>query len=302
MAPEIKLLLMISGSALKFHLSNTVINSLPNLGDTLNNNPELAEKLRQKAKQQADIQRESLNKFSSKEHDIAAQKAMDLQQLKDNEMEYLKMQHEMAQKKQYEELQQKLKQSIIPPQQPLMKPPQQPLMKPPQMPPQMKLPQMTPQSMMMPTQQPLMRAPQMTNQQMFPQMVSTQQQAVTVEDFEAFKKQQLMNQYAYLQQLKNVEDIIQTETEKSAKSSKSSKTSKSSKSSKSIKIGDLDDNHSTASSVSFNANINNIIERTKNKMNNVKIETVDDETISKKSDVSFGSKRGKKKSSSIVIS
>ena len=39
---------MISGSALKFHLSNTVVNSLPSLGETINNNPELAEKLRQK--------------------------------------------------------------------------------------------------------------------------------------------------------------------------------------------------------------------------------------------------------------
>ena len=49
MAPELKLLLMMSGGALKFHLSNQVINSLPNLNDSLDKNPELVEKFRQQS-------------------------------------------------------------------------------------------------------------------------------------------------------------------------------------------------------------------------------------------------------------
>jgi len=44
-APEIKLILMISGSAFMFHLTNTMFkSSLPNLNDILQNNPELMKK------------------------------------------------------------------------------------------------------------------------------------------------------------------------------------------------------------------------------------------------------------------
>ena len=48
-APEIKLFFMISGSAVKFHLTNMAMNSLPNLGEMMNKNPSLADKLRQQA-------------------------------------------------------------------------------------------------------------------------------------------------------------------------------------------------------------------------------------------------------------
>jgi hypothetical protein len=276
MAPEIKLLLMLSGSALKFHLSNTVINSLPNLGDTISNNPELADKLRQKAvadklKQQADLQRNSLNNYANKEHDIAAQKAADLQMLKERELEHLRMQQEFAQKQQYNDLQQKLKQ---PP--PVMA---QPILRPPTMPNNM---------------QPILRPPTMPSN-MMPQTPIIQQvihkPSVSPEDFETFKKQQLMNQFMQMQQIKNLENIIHTETDKSSKSNKSSKSSKTSKSSKSIQIDDMDNN----SDVSYSKNFVDIIQRSANKIaNNDSHNDSYDENSKKSADVSIGSKSSKK--------
>lgn len=41
MAPEIELLLMISGSAFMFHLTNTMFKSIPNLNDIAKNNPDI---------------------------------------------------------------------------------------------------------------------------------------------------------------------------------------------------------------------------------------------------------------------
>jgi len=266
MAPEVKLLLMLSGSALKFHLSNTVINSLPTLGDTINNNPELAEKLRQKAvadklKQQADLQRNSLNNYANKEHNIATQKAADLQMLKERELEHLRMQQEAAQKQQYNDLQQKLKQQSPVLSQPVLRPPNmQPMLRPPNMQPMLRPPNM----------QPMLRPPQ--------------QPSVSPEDFESFKKQQLMNQYMQMQQIKNLENIINTETEKSSKSYKSSKTSNSSKS---IQIDDMDNN----SEVSYSKNFDDIIQRSANKIANNESQ---DETSKKSAEVSIGSKSSKK--------
>jgi hypothetical protein len=282
MAPEIKLLLMLSGSALKFHLSNTVINSLPNLGDTINNNPELAEKLRQKAvadklKQQADTQRNSLNNYANKEHDIATQKAADLQMLKERELEHLRMQQELAQQKQYNDLQQKLKQ------QPILRPPmmpnnnmQQPILRSPMMPNNM--------------QQPILRPPMMPNMQ--PPIIQQviHKPSVSPDDFETFKKQQLMNQFMQMQQIQNLENIIHTETDKSSKSNKSSK---SSKSSKSIQIDDMDNN----SDVSYSKNFVDIIQRSANKIANNDSQNYSYDDNSKKSaDVSIGSKSSKKSS------
>jgi hypothetical protein len=242
MAPEIKLLLMLSGSALKFHLSNTVVNSLPNLGDTINNNPELANKLRQKAvadklKQQSDLQRNSLNNYANKEHDIAAQKATDLQMLKERELEHLKMQQNLLQQKQYNDLQQKLKQQPI-------------------------------------VQQPVLRPPVM------PQFNKS---SVSPEDFELFKKQQLLNQYTQMQQIKNLENKINTETDKSNKSSKSTK------SSKSIHISDIDNN----SEVLYNKDLDDIIQRSTNKMIEKSYDSYDDDS-KKSNDISIGSKNSKK--------
>jgi hypothetical protein len=106
MAPELKLMLMISGSALKFHLSSHVINTLPNLNEALNNNPELMAKLRSKAVQNPNQNQNpnpnpNPNPLSNKmnaEHNIATQKASDLQMIKEKELEYLNAQKMMAEK------------------------------------------------------------------------------------------------------------------------------------------------------------------------------------------------------------
>jgi len=102
MAPELKFLLMLSGSALKFHLSNQVINGSSNLNETLENNPELMEKLRRKATaeklQQNNKNNESLNNKMSKEHEKAVEKANDLKMIKEKEIEFLNAQKTLAEK------------------------------------------------------------------------------------------------------------------------------------------------------------------------------------------------------------
>jgi hypothetical protein len=103
MAPELKLLLMISGSALKFHLTNTMLGNLPTLNQQLDRDPVLAEQLRQKAiaekiKEQNQKQAEALSVKMSKEHEGASQKVADINMIKQKEMEYLNLQKQNAQK------------------------------------------------------------------------------------------------------------------------------------------------------------------------------------------------------------
>lgn len=97
--PEIKLMFMISGSAIKFHLANVAMNSLPNLGNMMNANPELADQLRQQAvsdkiKQQNMKQRQAFNDASMKEHENANMKASDINMLKEKQQEFMRMQQE----------------------------------------------------------------------------------------------------------------------------------------------------------------------------------------------------------------
>lgn len=91
--PELKLFFMISGSAIKFHLTHAMMGSIPNLADMMNKNPALADKLRQQAvndkmKQQANRQREIFDNAANNEHMMASQKAADIQMLKDKEAEF----------------------------------------------------------------------------------------------------------------------------------------------------------------------------------------------------------------------
>jgi hypothetical protein len=93
---------MISGSAVKFHLTNVAMNSLPNLGEMMNKNPDYADKLRQhaasdKIKQQSSKTRDTFNNAAEKEHLNANQKTSDIQMLKEKQEEYDKMQRQMAQ-------------------------------------------------------------------------------------------------------------------------------------------------------------------------------------------------------------
>ena len=100
--PEIKLFFMLSGSAIRYHLASTQMNSLPNLGDVINKNPNLAEKLRQQAasdkiKEQNSKQRETINNASAKQHDDANKKASDIQMLREKQQEYERMKQNMMQ-------------------------------------------------------------------------------------------------------------------------------------------------------------------------------------------------------------
>jgi hypothetical protein len=84
-APELKLLFMISGSAVKFHLTNKFASQIPKLGDVLKNNPGLSEKIdHPKPSHNADFQ-----KKMEEEHLAAAQSAADIHFLKQQEQEYL---------------------------------------------------------------------------------------------------------------------------------------------------------------------------------------------------------------------
>ena len=71
MPPELKLVLMVSGSALKFHLTNQMLGSLPNLNSKMKEHPELAEKLREQAMKeklkQNNAMRENYDKSMMKE-------------------------------------------------------------------------------------------------------------------------------------------------------------------------------------------------------------------------------------------
>lgn len=99
MAPELKLMLMISGSALKYHLMHTLANT-----STLNEyilNPATAEKLRKEAV--AEKMRENtinnnskLNDMMNKEHDQVVNKVADLQKLKEQELDFLNMEKKRA--------------------------------------------------------------------------------------------------------------------------------------------------------------------------------------------------------------
>ena len=103
MAPELKLLLMVSGSALKFHLTNTMMSNLPTLNTQLDEDPVLAEQLRQKAiaqkiKEQNQKNSEALKTAMTKEHEQATQKASDLNLIRQKEIEYQNLKRENAQK------------------------------------------------------------------------------------------------------------------------------------------------------------------------------------------------------------
>ncbi len=112
-APEIKLLLMVSGSALKFHLANSLASSLPKVGDVFDKDPQLLNQLRQQAvaskiKQQNEQQTQQFNDKVTKEHVSVAQNLSDLNMLRQKEMEYLNMQQNNIKQNQYEELKMKL--------------------------------------------------------------------------------------------------------------------------------------------------------------------------------------------------
>ncbi len=107
--PELKLMFMMAGSAVKFHIAHSAMSSLPNLGAMLSNNPQLADKLRQQAmadklKKQSEKTKTAFASNSAKQHDQARQKASDIQMLRQKEAEYMRQQEEQY-KEQYKQQQ-----------------------------------------------------------------------------------------------------------------------------------------------------------------------------------------------------
>lgn len=106
--PEIKLFFMISGSAIQFHLAHTMLSSFQDMGTELNNNPALAEKLRQQAaadkmRTHYEKQKSAFDNHATKMHEEATKKATDLQQLKEQQVQYMAMQQQQQHEKQMQD-------------------------------------------------------------------------------------------------------------------------------------------------------------------------------------------------------
>jgi hypothetical protein len=97
--PELKLMFMVGGSALMFHINQTKTNLFSGIGNAMNNNPNLEAKLMQQAV--ADKKKkDALNSSSMKEHETARQKAIDIQFLKEQEAAHIRMQQYQQQHQQ----------------------------------------------------------------------------------------------------------------------------------------------------------------------------------------------------------
>jgi len=98
--PELKLMFMVSGSAIQFHLSYAMLNSGVNAEDELKNNPSLAQKLREKII----TNKNNLNK----QHEVVKQKVDDINKINQDQKEYRTQQEIFEKQKQLQELQNQL--------------------------------------------------------------------------------------------------------------------------------------------------------------------------------------------------
>ncbi len=88
MAPELKLLLMMSGSAVKCHLNISSMKANTNdPNNDLDKNPEKIKELREKAMNKTKQDQEKIEEKLKKEHENAATKAKDIQMIKNKEKE-----------------------------------------------------------------------------------------------------------------------------------------------------------------------------------------------------------------------
>lgn len=94
MAPELRLLLMVSGAALSLQMNKILPNMIPGVSNTLKNDEDAINELRQKASQTSDKHRSELNKMAEKEHAVAARKASDMEMIRKKELEYQKLKKE----------------------------------------------------------------------------------------------------------------------------------------------------------------------------------------------------------------
>lgn len=305
MAPELKLIFMISGSALRFCLQNALLGNIPSTASYMDSNPDLKEQLTKQAA--ADTQKNNkngLNDYVQKQHDLITQQTKDLHFLKQKELEKLNRQKEEAMQQKYNSLQNKLQeqpkfnnpqpnQQYNQQQQPNQQYNQQPNQQQQYMPSNIQhimTQQYAPFTQQL--QQPNIQSqPSMRPPPNMPNMQNSQNMQATKDDIEELKKQQLINQYLLMQQMNKTDS--ESYASKSTKTSRSSKTSKSSSApSKSLSKKDDSkyDNISQASSVEINPNIDNIIKQSKSKLE--KVELLDHDEVSK-STISFGSKNKK---------
>ena len=105
--PELKLIFMVGGSAIKFHIANTALGKIPTLSEALKQNPALAKKLNEQAV--SEKVKEKFEKRSTEQHQNAMKQAEDLQMLKQKEMEY----REAQAKAQTDEAQQLIQQQMM---------------------------------------------------------------------------------------------------------------------------------------------------------------------------------------------
>lgn len=94
MGPEMRLLLMLSGTALSMQVSKILPTMTGGGGNTPSSevrNEEILNELRKKAEQDSNLVDEKTKEYMKKQHDAAAQKVADLKMIQDKELEYQKI-------------------------------------------------------------------------------------------------------------------------------------------------------------------------------------------------------------------
>lgn len=94
MAPEFRLLLMISGAAISMQVNKVIPSMVPGLSGILNGDNDTLDKLRKKASENSEKQREIIREKYKNEHNVASQRVSDLEMIKEKEIEYKKLQEE----------------------------------------------------------------------------------------------------------------------------------------------------------------------------------------------------------------
>ncbi len=314
MAPELKLLLMMSGSALKFHLTNTMMSNLPTLNTQLDEDPVLAEQLRQKAiaqkiKEQSQKNSESLKNAMNKEHEQANQKAQDLNLIRQKEIEFQNLRRENAQKTaELEALKEKLLLSKT--QQNTQANSQSNFPKPqvqtggvlPRFPQQQMQPQVAQNTTMNnvpPMVQRMMMARQQQQQQLQDQL--NQQYGLANNLNIANKIDNLKAQTDYMEELEKIKNL-RVEEEKKQKQTATKKKKEESSSEESETTTSSESSSSSKSSVEYNVNLKTILSDSKKSLKEssststekvTSLGLVDPDEVSR-SNISLGKKRVKK--------
>lgn len=91
-APELKLFLMLTGSAISIQMHKGITGLVPNASNDLDNNPNLINEMRQKAEQEETNRRNTIDERIEKEHKVATDKLADLQLINNAQTEYTNIQ------------------------------------------------------------------------------------------------------------------------------------------------------------------------------------------------------------------